>query len=68
MLIDNCVIFTRPDLFLDCKQKLLEDITITDFNEIEIIRKNAIVMFIDSAGDTKILKNKYGNRGVVVSE
>lgn len=52
------IIFTREDL-VD-KKIDFESITRYYF-DIETLKKSEMVLFIDDNGDTKILKNRFGN-------
>jgi hypothetical protein len=62
MRIEGVVIFERKDLFLDYKNKNFLDISFTDIRQPrELFDRACLVLFIDNDGETKILKNKYGN-------
>lgn len=58
----STLILTREDLPKEKQNRKVEDITYYDFlsNELYAIRED-IVIFIDTNGYAKLLKNRYGN-------
>jgi len=61
---EETLILGREDMIENNQGK---DIRIIDFTDFEISAKpfqeNGIILFIDNNGDTKILKNRFGDKG-----
>jgi len=58
------LIVNRSDLYLQVRKKHIKDIFPTDLKDsLKPYQKNAIVLFVDNNGQTKLLKNKYGDCG-----
>ena len=64
MIKEEIVILEREDMFESEKEK---DILLIEFADFKISTKpyqqTAIILFIDKNGYTKILKNRYGDKG-----
>ena len=64
MLIENALILGRDDMFDSDKSK---SIMLVDFSHFKVSRSDmnniSIVIFIDYNGQTKILKNRFGDNG-----
>tara|TARA_R110000868_G_scaffold5274_3_gene32454 strand:+ start:104 stop:445 length:342 start_codon:yes stop_codon:yes gene_type:complete len=68
MTIENVTIFRRGDLIYSARNKPMSDVVYTDLaGSNDNYVNNSVVMFIDNNGQTKILKNRYGDGGVVGS-
>jgi hypothetical protein len=64
----RCIILRRNDLRKPSEDKPFIDIKYDDFRSTQFDDKftiNEIILFIDNKGETKVLKNRYGNQGVV---
>jgi hypothetical protein len=63
----KCSIFFRENLIKSSKNKSIENIIYQDFksNERRLFLVEYVVLFIDTNGDTKILKNRYGKEGII---
>ena len=63
---EEVLIAHREDLLKCVKEK---DIHLINFDDLKgtlmPFQENGIVLFIDNNGDTKVLKNRYGGRGMV---
>ena len=61
---EETLILGREDMIEHNQGK---DIRIIDFTDFEIsvkpLQENGIILFIDNNGDTKILKNRFGDKG-----
>jgi len=56
---------SRNDLRLDCKNKelsLIEDCDFNYINDVKLMTKVAVVIFIDDDGKSKCLKNRFGRK------
>ena len=67
MLIESILHLTREELFESKKNKKISSIDFDDFDRsyVEIASYVPLTVFIDDNGETKILKNRYGNKGEV---
>lgn len=67
--IQSCLVILRHDMPLPNCKKTFKEI---DLKSIAIsakpIQTSAFVLFVDKGGSTKLLKNRYGMTGIVVSE
>ena len=62
----DIIILHRDDLFEASKDKSIEGIGHLDFDIYhEVVCCNSVIMFIDDTGVCKILKNRYGQAGIV---
>ena len=64
----RCIILRRDDLIKSSEDKPFIDIKYDDFRNEPFddkFRINEIILFIDNNGQTKLLKNRWGNQGVV---
>lgn len=62
----TCVLLTSEDVFKTSRPLVAQDAAIGDFaipREIETTA--AIIQFVDDYGNTRILKNRFGRRGMV---
>jgi len=61
---EEILILEREDLFEEKQDKSIVLIDFTDFKiSTKAIQVNGIILFIDENGKTKILQNRYGNKG-----
>lgn len=64
MKLETVLILQREDMVKHSKEKSIIDIDYTDMKySSEPFVKNGFVLFIDDNGATKILKNRFGDRG-----
>ena len=65
---EEILILSREDMSDNENSK---DITLIDFTDFKIstkhFKENGIISFIDNNGQTKILKNRYGDNGHVIN-
>lgn len=65
-MVGTVVVYYRSHLIRHSKDKLLADIKLTDLRGgRDPMILNHVVMFIEDDGRTKLLKNRWGNDGVV---
>ena len=63
-IIEETLILGREDMFETQQGKNILLIDFTDFKiSVNKILENGIIVFIDNNGDTKILKNRFGDKG-----
>ena len=74
MIKSSAIVYMRNSLIREAINKPLEEISIYDIKSQNIedrpflcYKQSAFVMFVDDDGSTKLLKNKFGNKGVVQS-
>lgn len=61
---EETLILGREDMFETQQGKNILLIDFTDFKiSVNKILENGIIVFIDNNGDTKILKNRFGDKG-----
>jgi len=67
--IQSCLVIHRNEVPRSQYKKEFKDIDITSLTtSMKPIAESPFVIFIDKDGSTKLLKNRYGMNGVVVSE
>ena len=62
------IVFFREDLRRDMEKKKLKDIEYRDIQTgggKEFLCRASLILFIDKNYQTKILKNRWGNQGIV---
>ena len=69
MIEGKCVCFFREDLIRRFKDIPFEEV---GYQHLKILKNNpflksSLVMFVDKDGNQKILKNRFGSLGVIVS-
>ena len=63
-IIEETLILGREDMFETQQGKNILLIDFTDFKiSVNKTLENGIIVFIDNNGDTKILKNRFGDKG-----
>ena len=67
MEIINALLLTRKDLIKKSENKSFDDINHMDFNCYQDYKKYNLSIFVDDYGQTKVLKNRYGDGGNVIS-
>lgn len=61
------LVLRRNNLIVPSQNKPYEDVEYTDIaRSFEPVTQASVVMFIDEFGNTKLLKNRYGNGGIVI--
>jgi hypothetical protein len=61
---EETLILGREDMFEENQGKYILLIDFTDFKiSVKPFQENGIILFIDNNGDTKILKNRFGDKG-----
>jgi len=64
--IQRILVLTKEDLAEQHKDKTLEEIGVTDFKySVKQFHTEPFVIFVDNTLGTKLLKNRYGNDGIV---
>lgn len=62
---EETLILGREDMIETHKGKNILLIDFTDFKiSVRPLKENGIILFIDNNGDTKILKNRFGDKGI----
>ena len=62
-------VYTRANLFHSCKDTPIEQIAFIHFKDSALnVQHSSIVLFIENDGRTKLVKNRWGNSGVVVND
>lgn len=63
----NTLILERSDLQKQYADKHIVFLSFEHFKKsFNLFYKESIIIFIDNDGQTKILKNRYGNQGVIL--
>ena len=66
---DKLLVLRRNNLIASAQEKNIEDILLTDIaRDLKPLYIASVALFVDENGATRILKNRYGFDGVVVSE
>lgn len=60
---EEVLILGREDVVETSRGKDILLINFTDFKGLKIFLREALVIFIDDNGHTKIIKNRYGDKG-----
>jgi len=61
---EETLILEREDMIENNQGKDIRIIDFTDFKiSVKPFQENGIILFIDNNGDTKILKNRFGDKG-----
>lgn len=69
MKTENVLILERDDIIESSKYKNFFDVEFNDFSlSTKPFQLNGIIFFIDDNGYTKILRNRYGDEGNVMTE
>lgn len=65
----NALVLFREDLAEFAKKKSIENIFYEDFKKTpyDKIITSAVVIFIDTRGNVRIIKNRYGITGILMS-
>ena len=66
---ENVLILRRNNLIVSAQEKAVVDISYNDIaRDIKPLYLASIALFIDEDGTTRLLKNRYGFDGMVISE
>jgi len=63
---EKVLILGRLDLHPHASKKRVKDVSHIDFLcPVETFYKENLILFVDDNGTTRVLKNRYGDRGIV---